>query len=131
MPRALRHAADARRQVQHALALGDRELAQQEERLARLGGDPVGIAPAGIQVGNRRGGSPRCRCLGQEILDLERAQALVFTQLHDVHCCLLGGHADRMSAVAGRLCQDPPTSISTITMPKMVSNVLPMAYGMP
>ena len=27
--------------------------------------------------------------------------------------------------------QFPPASISTITMPKMVSNVLPMAYGMP
>ena len=46
----LRHAADARRQVEHALALGDGELPEQEERLARLGRDPVRVAAAGVQV---------------------------------------------------------------------------------
>ena len=35
------HAAHAGRQVEDALALGDRELAQEEEGLAGLGGDPV------------------------------------------------------------------------------------------
>jgi len=39
----LRHAADARRQVEHALALGDGELTEQKEGFARLGGNPVGI----------------------------------------------------------------------------------------
>ncbi len=48
--RCLGHAAHARRQVEHALALGDGELPEQEERLARLGGDPVRVAAAGVQV---------------------------------------------------------------------------------
>ena len=50
MPGGLRHAAHARRQVDHALALEDGELAEQEEGLARLGGDPVRVAAAGVQV---------------------------------------------------------------------------------
>ena len=50
MPVRLGHAADAGRQVEHALALGDRELPEQEEGLARLGRDPVRVAATGIQV---------------------------------------------------------------------------------
>ncbi len=75
--RRLGHAADARRQVEHALALGDGELPEQEERLARLGGDPVRVAAAGIQVGERRFLRGLRRHLGEEVLDLERAQLLV------------------------------------------------------
>ena len=45
----LRHPADPGRLVHHPLALGDRELAEQEEAFARRGGDPVGIAAAGIR----------------------------------------------------------------------------------
>ncbi len=75
--RGLGHAAHARRQVQHALALGDRELPEQKERLSRLGGHPVGVAATGVQVGARRFLRGLRRHLGQEVLDLEWAQFLV------------------------------------------------------
>ncbi len=79
--RCLGHAAHARRQVEHALALGDRELAEQEERLARLGGDPVRVAATGVQVGERRFLRGLRRHLGEEVLDLERAQLLVLLEV--------------------------------------------------
>jgi hypothetical protein len=82
----LRHPADAGRQVEHALALRDRELTEQEEGFARLGGDPVRIAPPRIQIGD---GSLLCRLrrdLGEEILDFEGSQLLVFRQVQIVHC---------------------------------------------
>src|SRR6185437_7818 len=81
----LRHAADTRRQVEHALALGYGELTEQEESLARLGSDPVRIAPSRIQI--RAGGLfRRLRCdLREEVLDLERSQLLVLRQVQVVH----------------------------------------------
>ena len=84
MPARLGHAAHAGRQVEHALALGDRELPEQEERFARLGGDPVRVAATGVQV---REGSflRRFRChLCEEILDLERAQLLVLLSVSSI-----------------------------------------------
>ncbi len=48
--RCLGHATHARGQVEHALALSDGELPEQEERLARLGSDPVGVAATRVQV---------------------------------------------------------------------------------
>ena len=70
----LGHAAHAGRQVEHPLALSDCELPEQEERFARLSGDPVWIATAGVQV--RQGiFQRRFRChFLDEILDLERTE---------------------------------------------------------
>ena len=87
--RCLRHAADAGRQIHHALALGHGELTEQEERLARLGGDPVRVAATGVQIGKRRLLRALRRSLGEEILDLERAELLVLRQIQVVHRCFL------------------------------------------
>ena len=84
--RRFRHSADAGRQVEHAFAFDDGELPEQEERFARLGGDPVRIAASRVQV--RDGGVLRglaCH-LGQEVLDLERAQLLVLFQIQVIDC---------------------------------------------
>ena len=116
----LGHAADAGRKIEHALAFGDRELAQQKEGLARLGGDPVGIAAAGIEIRDRRCGGGRGGGLRKKVLDLERAERLVFTQLDDVHEFSVAD-ADCVSS------QGPRVISSTITMPKIVSSVLPIA----
>ena len=85
MPGAFRHAADSGRQVDHAPALGDRELAEQEESRPRLGRDPVRIAAPGVEIGHLRG--PRgLRGDGREVvLDLERAERLVLSQRHRIH----------------------------------------------
>src|ERR1043166_8061313 len=75
-----RHAADAGWVLHHALAFRDGELAEQEKPFPRRGGDPVGIAAAGVEKGGLR--RPR-RALGeldQLVLDLERAQGLEFFQ---------------------------------------------------
>ena len=45
----LRHSADTCGMLHHPLAFGDRELTEQEETFARSGGDPVGIAAAGVE----------------------------------------------------------------------------------
>jgi hypothetical protein len=67
-----RHAANAGRQVHDPPALGDRKLAEQEEAVARRGGDPVGVAATGIE---ERGLGRPGGLLGegdQLVLDLER-----------------------------------------------------------
>ena len=78
------HAAHAGRQVEHTLALGDGELAEQEERLAGLGGHPVRIAAAGVQVGDGRLHRRLRGHLGEEVLDLEGAEFLVLFELQSV-----------------------------------------------
>ena len=75
--RRLGHAAHAGRQVEHALALGDGELAEQEERFARLGGNPVRVAATGVQVGDGLLLRRLQGHLGEEVLDLEGAELLV------------------------------------------------------
>jgi len=69
----LRHAADAGWMLHHPLALGQRELSEEEEALTGGGGDPVGIAAASIEEGGlgRPGGG--FGEIDQFILDLERA----------------------------------------------------------
>ena len=83
--RGLRHPTDAGWQIEHALALEDRELAEEEERFARRGGDPVRVAAAGVEIRDGRCLGSLAGRLREEVLDLERAQALVFPKLHDVH----------------------------------------------
>ena len=78
------HAAHAGRQVEHTLALGDGELAEQEERLAGLGGHPVGVAATGVQVGDGRLHRGLRGHLGEEVLDLEGAEFLVLFELQSV-----------------------------------------------
>ena len=85
----LRHAADAGRQIEHALALGDGELPEQEEGLARFGGDPVRIAASRIQEGERRVLRGLHGDFGDEVLDLERAQLLVLFVIQVFHCFVL------------------------------------------
>ena len=87
MPLGLRHAADPGGMIHHPLALGDGELAEEEEALARRGGDPVGIAAAGVQERGLRGPRRLLGQLDQLVLDLERAQSFEFAQGEDV------GHA--------------------------------------
>ena len=80
----LRHAAEAGGMLHHALALGDRELTEQEKAFARRRGDPIRIAAAGIEECRLR--RPR-RLLGeldQLVLDFERTQSLEFAQCEDV-----------------------------------------------
>jgi hypothetical protein len=118
------HAAHARRQVHHPSRLGHRELAQEEEALARGGGDPVRVAAPGVEEHVRGFLGLRLGELDQLVLDLERAQGLVRAERHDVHV--------RNSLLPG-VSSDSPAHASnrTITRPKMVSSVLPTAYGMP
>ena len=110
----LGHAANACRQAHRPLALADRELSEEKEGGARLGRNPVWIAPSGIQISDLRGlGRPRGN-LRKVVLDLERTQGLVLTQRDGIHIS--------------------PVHLlvnSTIAMPKIVSSVLPMAYGIP
>ncbi len=49
-PRGFRHSPDPSRQLQRALALGDGELAEEEEGRAGLGRDPVRISPARVEI---------------------------------------------------------------------------------
>jgi hypothetical protein len=78
------HSADPGRQVKHPLALSNCELAEKEERFARLGGDPVWIATPGVQVRQgifQRGF--RCHFL-DEILDLERTEFVELFQFRSI-----------------------------------------------
>ena len=79
-PAGLRHASDPGAYLHHPLAFEDRELAEQEEALAWRGGDPVGIAAAGIEEGRLRGLGGLLRQAPQLVLDLERAQGLELAQ---------------------------------------------------
>src|SRR5881397_1713632 len=74
----------AGRMLHHPLALGDRELAEQKEALARGGGDPVGVAAPGVEERRLRGAGCLLRELDQLVLDLERAQGLELLQGHEV-----------------------------------------------
>ena len=78
------HAAEAGRMLHHPLALGDRELAEQKEALARGGGDPIGVAAPGVEERRLRGAGRLLRELDQLVLDLERAQGLELLQGHEV-----------------------------------------------
>jgi len=59
--------------LQHPLAFGDRKLAQQEETFARSGGDPVGVAAAGVQECRLRRSGGLLGKLDQFVFNLERS----------------------------------------------------------
>ena len=86
----------------------------EEERRPWLGGDPVQVASPGVQIGDLRGLGSSDSDLREVVLDLERTQRLVLTQ-----------------------CDGSPSRPrylfihSTTAMPKIVSSVLPTAYGIP
>jgi hypothetical protein len=84
-PLGLRHAAQPGRMLHHPLALGDGELPEQEEAVARRRGDPVGIPPAGVEERRLRDPRGLLGQLDQLVLDLERAERLVLFELHVVH----------------------------------------------
>ena len=70
----------------HALRLGERELAEQEERRARRGGDPVRIAAAGVHhLVRARHLRALAGDLDQLVLELERAQAFELALLRAAH----------------------------------------------
>jgi hypothetical protein len=75
-----RHAAETAL-VHHALALGNRELPEQEEPLARRGRNPVRVAAPRVEecVGRLPGGG--LGQLDQLVLDLERAEPLVIAEI--------------------------------------------------
>ena len=74
------HPAHAGWQVEHPLALGNCELPEEEERFARLSGDPVWVATTGVQVRQGRF-QRRFRChFLDEILDLEWTEFLELFQ---------------------------------------------------
>src|SRR5882724_937970 len=78
--RCARHPAHARWQVEHPLAFSNCELPEEEERFARLSGDPVWVATTGVQVRQGRF-ERRFRChFLDEILDLERTEFLELFQ---------------------------------------------------
>src|SRR6267378_7744580 len=81
----LRHSADTGGMLHHPLAFGDRELTEQEEAFAWSGGDPVGVAAAGIKECRLRRAGGLLGELDQLIFNLKRAQRLEFTELHEVH----------------------------------------------
>ena len=64
------------RMVHHPFALGDGELAEQEESFARRGCDPVGIAAAGIKERGLRGPGRLLRQIDQFVLDFETGSEL-------------------------------------------------------
>src|SRR5438874_1773581 len=79
-----RHPAYAGWQVYYPLALSNCELPEEEERFARLGGDPVWVATTGVQV--RQGRLQRrfrCHFL-DEILDLERTEFVELFQYRSI-----------------------------------------------
>jgi hypothetical protein len=116
----LGHAADTGRQVEHALALGDRELSEQEESLARLGRNPVRVAATGVEVRDRRFLADFDATLARKVLDLERAQFFVFLECHVVHRTTPGKGSDNRSCAAHDISM-------MMTMPQIVSRVLPTA----
>ena len=79
-----RHPAYAGWQVEHPLALSNCELPEEEERFARLSGDPVWVATTGVQV--RQGiFQRRFRChFLDEILDLERTEFVELFQFRSI-----------------------------------------------
>lgn len=97
--------------VHDPFGLGHRELTQRKERLARARRHPVGIAAPCIQKSTVGFSGFRGCQLNQFILDLKRAERLVIVQLQSIHGSNLPGQL----------------KIRTTTIPKMVSNVLPMA----
>src|SRR5215813_5537558 len=78
------HAADAGRVLHHPPALGHGKLAEQKKTLPRRGGNPIGIAAAGIEERRLRGARRLLSETDQLILDLERAEGFEFTQREDV-----------------------------------------------
>ena len=79
MPLGLRHSADPGGMLHHAFALGDRELTEQEESLARRGRDPVRIAAAGIQERGLSGSGRFFGEIDQLVLDFKGAESLEFS----------------------------------------------------
>src|SRR4029077_16215522 len=82
--RCARHPAPAGWQGERPLALRARELPEEEERFARLSGDPVWVATTGVQV--RQGiFQRRFRCYFlDEILDLERTEFVELFQFRSI-----------------------------------------------
>src|SRR4029453_5429920 len=78
------HSAEPGRVLHHSLALGDRELAEQEEALAGRGRDPVGIATARVEKRRLRSARGLLCQLDELVLDLERTQGLELSKGHDV-----------------------------------------------
>ena len=74
----LRHAADTVQADPCFACSRDGELAEQKERLARLGGDPVRVAAASIQEGEVRVRSRSLAYLDQLVFDLERTQRVSY-----------------------------------------------------
>jgi hypothetical protein len=85
-----RHAGDAGGMLHHAPGLREGELAEQEEALARLGGDPVGVAASGIEERGLGGLRGLLGELDQLVFDLERAHLVELFEV-DGHGCLLDG----------------------------------------
>src|SRR5882762_3697424 len=81
----LRHSADTGGMLHHPFAFRDRELTEQEEAFAWSGGDPVGVAAAGIEECRLRRAGGLLGELDQLIFNLERSQRLEFTELHNVN----------------------------------------------
>ena len=136
------HSADPGRMFHHALALGDGELAKQEKALARRGGNPIGIAAAGIQERGLRGAGGLLGQMDQLVFDLERDQSLEFAQGKFVAmtCSLLeveGRSLCRRGELDLSWRDDIPRRSSafcvyvnkmTRIIPQVVSNTLPTAY---
>ena len=80
-----RHAGDPGGMLHHPPALGQGELAEKEEALARLGGDPVRVAAAGVEERGLRGPGRLLGELDELVLDLERAHLVEDLQVdgHD------------------------------------------------
>ena len=82
MPLRLRHSAHSGGMLHHPLALGDGKLAEQEKALTRSGGDPVGVAAAGIQKSRLRPLRSLLREFDQLVLDLKRAERFKTLQFY-------------------------------------------------
>src|SRR5262245_11758014 len=113
--------------LHHPLAFGHGKLAQQEVALTRLGRHPVGIAATGVQKrGLCRPRRAFCQ-FDQLVLDLEGTQRLKFAQCQDVcHDSLLVNTVWRSSPCTFRYFSQ--VSSMTMTIPQIVSSVLPTAY---
>ncbi len=79
-----RHPAHAGWQVEHPFAFSDCELPEEEERFARLSGDPVWIATTRVQVGQGIFQRRFRRYFLDEILDLERTEFVELLQSRSI-----------------------------------------------
>ena len=82
------------RQIDHPAAFGHRELAEQEIGIARLQCHPVRVAAPGVQVTDAELGTRLLRERGEFILDLERPQGFVLSQVQCIHSTSSDEHDD-------------------------------------